>query len=114
MSCWVIGIWSSFSRKTCVSYTRQLVLVVLVVIHLSVARSVNTLIWCCKTVSSACESYWILVATHVGCGSYAICVHTAIRLRYGIDSSSVTCRIDAAIRVGCRVDVVRQRTFARH
>jgi hypothetical protein len=111
MSCWVIGIWSSFSRKTCVSYTRQLVLVV---IHLSVARSVNTLIWCCKTVSSACESYWILVATHVGCGSYAICVHTAIRLRYGIDSSSVTCRIDAAIRVGCRVDVVRQRTFARH
>ena len=114
MSCSVIGFRSYLRIKTCVRALRHLVLVVLDAIHQNVALSVNILIWCYITVSGACKRYWILVANHVGCDSIAIGVDTAIRVRYGIDSSSVTGRIDAAISVSCRVDVVRQGTFARH
>jgi hypothetical protein len=114
MSCSVIGFWSHISRKTCVSALRHLVLVVLNAIHLNVARSVNILIWCYITVSGACKRYWILVANHVGCDSSAIGVDTAIRVRCGIDSSSVTSRSDVTISVSCRLDVVWHGALAWH
>lgn len=114
MSFWVIGFWSYISRKTCVRALRHLVLVVLDAFHLNVTRSVNMLTWCCITVSSAWVSYWILVVTYVGCGSSAIGVDTAIRVRCGIDSSSVTGRSDATISVSCRLDVVWHGALAWH
>ena len=114
MSCSVIGFRSYLRIKTCVRALRHLVLVVLDAIHQNVALSVNILIWCYITVSGACKRYWILVVTHVGCGSSAIGVDTAIRVSCGIDSSSVTGRGDATISVSCRVDFVWHGALARH
>jgi hypothetical protein len=114
MSCWVIGFWSHISRKICVSALRHLVLVVLVVIHLNVYCSVRVLIWCYITVSRACKRYWILVENRVGCCSRAICVHTIIRVRCVIDSSSVIGRSDAAISLRCGFDYVRHGTLTWH
>jgi hypothetical protein len=114
MSYSVIGFWSYISRKTCLSALRHLVLVVLNAIHLNVARSVNILIWCFITVSRACESHWILVASHFGCDSIAIIVDTANRVRCVIDSSSETGRSDASISVRFWVVVVWHGALARH